>query len=103
MPAIFIPSASSPPFVLVLLNNYHRGPDETLHFEGSIATSTNMAYEMTAVGGDTTGSPEYSIVGESRESAPVISNGDEDQYEVPSVPSILDAVKSGKKYENIFR
>ena len=89
-------------FFLSYLTNCHRGPDETLHFEGPIATSTNMAYELTAVGGDTTGSPQYAIVGESRESAPEISNGDEDQYEVPSVPSILDAVKGGKKYENIF-
>ena len=84
-------------FFLITATAIHRGPDETLHFEGSIATSTNMAYELTAVGGDTTGSPHYAIVGESRESAPVISNSDEDQYEVPSFPSTLDAVKGGKK------
>ena len=48
-----------------------------------------MAYEMITVGGAETPHNKYEIVGKPPESAPAINDGDEDQYEVPSLHQAL--------------
>ena len=47
-----------------------------------------MAYEMTALRRETDDvTHNYEMVGKPPESVPVISNGDKDEYEVPSLPA----------------
>lgn len=48
-----------------------------------------MAYGMITVGGAETAHHKYEIVGKPPESAPAINDGDENQYEVPSLHQVL--------------